>query len=36
MGVLVNRAATTVAASAVAVLIVLLNFYLLYQIFIGR
>ena len=36
MGVLVNRLATTLAASAVAGLIVLLNFYLLYQIFTGR
>jgi len=36
MGVLVNRLGTTVAASAVAGLIVLLNFYLLFQIFTGR
>jgi manganese transport protein len=36
MGVLVNRLPTTVAAAAVAVLIVLLNFYLLYHTFTGR
>jgi manganese transport protein len=32
MGTLVNRPATTVAAGAVATLIVALNMYLLYQI----
>ena len=36
MGVLVNRLPTTVAAWAVSGLIVLLNFYLLFQIFTGR
>jgi len=35
MGVLVNRRTTTVAASIVAALIVLLNLYLLYQTFFG-
>jgi len=36
MGVLVNNRVTTVVASLAAVFIVLLNFYLLYQIFLGR
>jgi manganese transport protein len=36
MGVLVNRLPTTVAAAAVAGLIVLLNFYLLYHTFARR
>ncbi len=35
MGVLVNRRGTTLAAALVAALIVLLNFYLLYQTFFG-
>jgi len=35
MGVLVNRRATTLAASVVAVLIIILNLYLLYQIIFG-
>jgi manganese transport protein len=36
MGVLVNRRLTTVLASLVAVLIVALNFFLLFQIFFGK
>jgi Mn2+/Fe2+ NRAMP family transporter len=35
MGVLVNRRVTTLAASVVAVLIIVLNLYLLYQTFLG-
>ena len=35
MGVLVNRSFTTVLATAVAVLIVGLNLYLLYSVFLG-
>jgi manganese transport protein len=36
MGVLVNNRVTTAIASLAAIFIVLLNFYLLYQIFLGR
>ena len=35
MGSLVNRGATTVIASAVALLIVMLNLYLLFDVFLG-
>jgi manganese transport protein len=35
MGVLVNRRLTTVVASLIAGLIIVLNLYLLYQIFAG-
>ena len=35
MGVLVNQRITTVLASLVAVIILLLNVYLLYQMFFG-
>jgi manganese transport protein len=36
MGVLVNSRVTTLLASAVAALIVILNLFLLYQTFLGR
>ncbi|HSB66180.1 MAG TPA: divalent metal cation transporter, partial [Anaerolineales bacterium] len=35
MGVLVNRRVTTLAISAVSALIIVLNLYLLYQLFFG-